>query len=639
MKRLTWIFAPGLMVLLLASAVYSMPMTYSGRLDIGEMMAIADSTFDLAQEDAVVLLEGRRETVLPDGRRSLLIHQIVYITTDYGIETYADLRIPYDEQRQTLEVQSLRTWRISDQRWIDHRKTAIVPTTPTALAESPAYSNIRETMLLHDGVELPCILETAYVIEDREPYRLGVEGQYIFTHEEPTIWSWLVLEFPSTVQPNIVSSGGAPEGERSRDAATGLERWSFRMGPLDPRPDPELADPASYLPHVSWTTWDGWQRYSDHLEKRFRDAMVLDGDLKSMLHAGVDELTSPLEKARWVETFVNESVRYVNYDDSYFWEAPGQANATYQHAYGCGLDRAVLTAALAEEAGLMVWPIFRGKGFVHVDEGVATLARLEPVSLWISGEDVEAFYNPRAGKLETGLSPVLGKTVWFLGRGNAPEMRGVTEDELSRYEITLSLTWNDGQSQYAGDGHFTGYWALNPHNKMSVEGDKGRDQLEKVASSVVEGAQVGGYSSTTYDEFTIATGFEVTAPLAKKDNLGRIRVVLGDPADGLWSWMPSDVHLYSSERGSPVQLQSSAQQTVEVQFNDSERQLVRLPEPVKLENKAGRFELAVEQEEGSVTVRRTLRLSKRTYDASEWPQLRELLVADKDEANRVILFK
>lgn len=135
--------------------LFAAPMTYSGRLDIGEMMTIADSTFDLANEDAVVLLNGRRETVLPDGRRSLLIHQIVYITSDYGIEHYADLRIPYDEKRQSLDVQSLRTWRISDQRWIDHRETAIVPTTPTELAEAPAYSNVRETMLLHDGVELP----------------------------------------------------------------------------------------------------------------------------------------------------------------------------------------------------------------------------------------------------------------------------------------------------------------------------------------------------------------------------------------------------------------------------------------------------------------------------------------------------
>ncbi|MFH0882108.1 MAG: DUF3857 domain-containing protein [bacterium] len=631
-------FVAGFTLLMLVAVVHAKPMTYSGRMDIGEMLALADSTFDMAAEDAVVLLAGHRETILPDGRRSVLIHRIVRIATDHALDTYADLRIPYDDKRQELKVHALRVWRESDQRWIEHRPTAIVETTPFELSAAPAYTNVRETMLLHDGVELPCILECAYTIEDKEPFRRGTNGTFIFQEEDPVVWSWLIFEIPRTVTPVIKISEGVSEAERSSDPEHGLDRWSWKMGPLPAKPDPETADPAAYLPHISWSTWENWNALGRDLEATFRGAMTLDKVLKDSVKQFVSESPELLDRARKISDFVNRTVAPVHYDDQWFWPSPRTTGETWASAYGCGLDRSILVAALAVEAGFEVWPVFRGSSNADIDEGVATLGRMEPVALWISGEGVEAYYDAQADTLITGLSPILGRSVWVVGRADAPEIRGVAEGETARLEVMISLK-GTGNNDLTGEGHVTGYWTLNPYNGMDSGEEKGRETLGEVVGGVIDSAQVGDYSTTTFDMFTIAAGFEMNAPLPKEDAYGRLPIKTGEPGWGILDLLGNDVQLYSSTRGTPVYLQSPVEQTVGVELTLPGRSFVYLPEPVHLTNDAGSYRLEIIHEGETVTLRRTLLLVSRVYTPDQWPALRALLLAETDPGNCLVLAK
>jgi len=638
MNALRRSFVASLVLALAVAGAHAEPMTYSGRMDIGEMLSIADTTFDMAAEDAVVLLSGYRETILPDGRRSLLVHRIVRINSDHAIETYADLRIPYDSKRQKMTVHALRVWRESEQRWIQHRQTAIVETTPFKLAVAPAYTNIHEKMLLHDGVELPCILECAYTIEDKEPFRRGAEGVYIFQDEEPIVWSWFILEMPRAITPVLKASDGVPEPRQSSDPERGLERWSWKMGPLPARPDPETSDPAAYLPHLSWSTWENWSALGRDLETTFREAMSLDKVLKDSVRQIVAGSTELLDRARKINDFVNRTVAPVSYDDKWFWPAPRNPAETWASAHGCGLDRAVLVAALAEEAGMQTWPVFRGRSAVDMNEGVATLGRMEPVALWISGEGVEAYYNPQSGKLTTGLSTVLGRSLWIVGRAETPEMRGVAEGETARLEVMISLKEN-GERKLIGEGHITGYWTLNPYDGMDRGEEKGRETLSDIVGGVIDGAEIGGYYTTTFDVFTIAAGFEMTAPLPDSDAYGRTPIRTGEPEWGILDLLKGDVRLYEESRGTPVYLQSPVEQTVGVELTLEGKSIVYQPEPVHLTNDAGSFRLEISRDGDTVTLRKTLLLVSRVYTPEQWPALRALLLAETDPANCLVLAK
>ena len=128
--------------------------------------------------------------------------------------------IPWNTETCTLEVDVLRTWR--DGRWWPDPSrisdTAVVHTLPHALDHADDYTVMRETMLLHDGVELPCIMETAYTITEKcVP---GADGVFVFPSIDPAVVTELA----------VTAAAGCRRAARSR------ERCASHRGERDRRP-------------------------------------------------------------------------------------------------------------------------------------------------------------------------------------------------------------------------------------------------------------------------------------------------------------------------------------------------------------------------------------------------------------------
>jgi hypothetical protein len=153
----------------LAVPLYAETMGVSGGHDLDRLWAEAQAHYDLEAVDAVLLLESLHVTVAASGDRTTRIHRVVWIGSEVGVDDYADLRVPYNSGNSTLKVTALQTWR--DGRWWPAKPaispTAVVETLPFAMARADDYTSMRETMLLHDGVEIPCIMETAYEIAQK----------------------------------------------------------------------------------------------------------------------------------------------------------------------------------------------------------------------------------------------------------------------------------------------------------------------------------------------------------------------------------------------------------------------------------------------------------------------------------------
>ena len=211
-----------------AGASSAGPASITGEHDIGALLEKASEIHDLSGEDAVLLLDELREDWTADGRRVRSVHRIVYVRTEYANRPHADLRVPYDGARQDLVVTALRTWRLSDERWIESGPTARVETLPFGLDRAPDYQHRREMMLLHDGVELPCVMETAYAIEDREAYRGGASG----------IWS-------------VRKPSGPRRRRSSRSSATSAWRIAWTTTTAWPSPSTACPWPTPWMPSCS----------------------------------------------------------------------------------------------------------------------------------------------------------------------------------------------------------------------------------------------------------------------------------------------------------------------------------------------------------------------------------------------------
>jgi hypothetical protein len=132
-----------LLVLAATGPTHARPVSVTGEHDLGVLLQQAEQSFDLDAEDAVYLLDSARDDWTSDGRRIVTRHRAVLIRTGQAIRDLADLRIPFDASRQHFTVTALRTWRLSDERWIESGPTAQVETLPFALDHAPDYAHLR----------------------------------------------------------------------------------------------------------------------------------------------------------------------------------------------------------------------------------------------------------------------------------------------------------------------------------------------------------------------------------------------------------------------------------------------------------------------------------------------------------------
>lgn len=617
-----------------------------GRTDLAELERAAATRWDLSQEDAVVLLERREVEWTADRRRIETVHRAVRIAADDAVEGYADLRIAYDSLRTGLEVISLRTYR--DGHWIESGPTAQVETTPSTLDRAPDLSGIRERMLLHDGVGLPCIVETAWRVTDIRPFRGGTEGTFVFAQQDPVVRAELSFTAPAGTG-LFEAGGGAPSPLSEQEAAGGSVRRAVRMEFLEAAGTVSV-DAAAYLPHASWSTWADWASYGAFLRDGFERAIGLDAALRDSVRAQAAEEPTPAEIARGLAAFIARRVRLVEFDEALLRPYPRGAARVHATGYGSAFDRAALAAALFREAGLEAEPIYRSRGFSDADEGVPTLGRMQGVALILREPSdtlylapaVAAFlgvYDPATSEIDFGTASLLGRSVWIPGRDGRPVPHGGTNRGVSCLRAGLDLAAAEDDSSWSGEGFVQADGCFSPYGSMVGLGDEAKARFQTITGSLLDGATMSAYNLAVLQPSRVVAGMSVTVKSGKPDDFGRRKLVIGAPASGVKALLPGDVHLSDPARRAPVIFPAPLVQEVRVRLRLPADRVVRFPEPVRLKNGAGEFTVTVERTGDKVTIVRTLRLDDARYEAMAWPELRALLLADASERNGMVLYK
>ena len=255
------------------TAVAAPTMGTSGAHDLDALWATAQTTYDLTKEDAVLLLESRRVEISPAGDVATTVHRVVWIGTAAGLRAHADLRVPWNSATCTLDVAKLRTWR-EGRWWPDAEKlsdTAVVHTLPYAVDHADDYTAMRETMLLHDGVELPCIMETEYTITERG--LPGADDVFVLAQRDPAVLVQLAVTAPGSRSLHHRELNGAPAPTRA-SGDVGRLTLTWTLQPAAALRLPLTTTPAAYEPTVVWSTWTDERALGDAWTSAFWEAAV-----------------------------------------------------------------------------------------------------------------------------------------------------------------------------------------------------------------------------------------------------------------------------------------------------------------------------------------------------------------------------
>lgn len=605
--------------------------------DLDALWLQAQKEFDTASHDAILLLESRHETILDGGGKRTLVHRVVWIGTPPGLRDHADLRIPWNSAVSTFRVHLLRTWR--EGSWWPHESkvspTAVVETLPGAVATAGDYTTLRETMLLHDGVELPCIMETAYEIEE-QPGRAGYDGFFVMQRRDPAVLVELKINVPDNISFQIKGYNSAPVPDET--VGDGKSIHIVTMENLDRLGSPRVADPAVYAPCVTWSTWSSWAEIKGAVMSSFDDAAVPGPELTDLIKEPLKHEPSEAARARKVAELVNTYTRSIHYD-SRFWEfSPRLASRTYETAYGHALDRAVLAAAMFRNAGLTAEPVFVSPGPSGVDGDIPGLSRFGEIRVCVHSGTFRAIYDPAAGVLSEGPRAIFGRMAWKPASDKEPWNYPPADAEASSYNITMTLE-TDGDGGWKGKGYIDADGIFCPYADMAGLGGEAKGALGRIAGSVLHSAEVAVYNPEVFEKTHVAAGFGFTLEKAEPDDHGRMGITIGAPHGGIADVLPPDVHLYQEHRTSPVIPPGEMSQAVRVRIKACKKSILHLPEARTLKNEAGSFTLSVEMNDGWVTIERKLTITGGKVEPENWPQLRALLLEAKDKAGRTVLLK
>ncbi len=654
--------------------------SYDGAFDLQALWRDACAA-GWQDEDAVVLLD-RRQLLEKEGTWVEFRHRVVRLATDLVIEGYADLRVPYDTTRGDLTVQSLRTLR--DGRWIESGPSAQVETTPSALDRAVAYWGWRERMLLHDGVELPCVVETAWTIT-RRPSQVddGSGGTHLYPASDPVVRAEILVlgEGGDSTPYRTRALGGAPEpvlgdaGTLARagftaSGPTGTEARGFgaamtRVDPIGERGP----DPAASLPGVAWSrlTWPELGRALDHgFTASVQFDGVADAALLDTLRARLRDVAVPSEIARRVAALVSDRTRFVDYAPPLHLEVRPAAEV-YASGYALAWERASLAAALLRSAGLEARLVLTGRSYAAItgDDlpglerfgapqiGVFTCggsardatdpaprAAVEAIGISGSGPLV-GLYDPETSTFHPGAGSIAGRSVWWPGIEDHPRARGIDDAGRlgGRVALGLDLRRDEKDGAWIGTGVYEAEGALTPFGSMEGLSEQASTWLGAVVSGVLAGAEVESYNLSRFDVAQVVGGVTVRIPSPKADSSGRTRLEIGAPAGGVSSVLSEELHLHRAERETPLFLPGSVRQELTIRLRLPDGEVVRLPDPIRLENQTGRFTVEVSREGEIVRLFRALELTTARVEPEAWPELRALLLAEENARYRVVLYR
>ncbi|MBU2503115.1 DUF3857 domain-containing protein [bacterium] len=618
------------LVLLAAAAAGAQTMGRSGGHDLDSLWSRAQKAFDLAQEDAVLLLEGRNVTVGQDGSLATRVHRVVWIGTSVGIREYADLRVPWNSATSDLDVEILRTWR--DGRWWPDpeviSETAVVHTLPHALDRADDYTTMRETMLLHDGVELPCIMETAYTITERGGARPGCDAVFVMPQRDPAVLVEYTLDVEGDTPLKTASYNGAPEAGPTEISPPRSLRWTIDDVPALKMP--LTGQPELYEPTLQWSTWSGGSAFLEAWSGAIEPAAEISSALQDSLARRLLPVEGFRATVQAILDFAGEAVRPVHYDDRFWRFSPRSAARTFETGYGHDLDRAVLIKALMESRGITATTVFvTGPGSEPLDlEPAAPRGALFLRLEGSASSGLPLFFDVSGGVLHhTDFQMVHKLTI----PGRSAELPpGSTEGTLT---IRCAIR-PDSEGDWTGAGSLVtgGSFCLN--DRVLGTNNRMAEGTQAIVNTVLPGAVVGHANP----EWILAGHGAITFDLQVPDPTDPDgRFVIGNPEGGVLDRLPHDVHLYDATRESPVLLESACDQTVSVRFKLDGRTLQHAPRPLKIENSAGSFEVAVTEKDGWVTIERTLAIPQDTIAPENWPALRELLLEEADSANGTVI--
>jgi hypothetical protein len=307
-------------------------------------------------QDAVILNWQQHWTVDRDGAITRRDHRWVLISNRRAIGRYADQRIDFDADTDTLTIHTARTHLPGG---------AILPVpdygfnigAPSDLSGWPAWSSWRQRIVSFSGIVAGCVLELDYEVTTK-PGALPCAWDHVkLTASDPILERSVALTTPMG-QPQRAafhSIDPAPLARQTRRGDVLKSIWTIRRLPADPQ-EPQLGDWCEWAPGFMFTTGparpDLW---SEIILRIIRDAASSSDDaITEFAHDAIADTNDAAARARAVASALRQSMHVVSTHEAMRDLACAEADFVFERSYGHPLEMVALLHAALRAADLDV---------------------------------------------------------------------------------------------------------------------------------------------------------------------------------------------------------------------------------------------------------------------------------------------
>ncbi len=460
------------------------------------------------QADAYVDLERDDITLAADGTVTHHHKSIAkLLDPQRGKEKFADVHVPFDQKRQTLEINVART--VNDDG-APHAasKEEIGDIVPSYLAEATIYSDVRERVVSFPAVDKGSVVELEYTRVTKATPDSSLGGEEMLDQWDPVHERIVTITVPKGVEPKLALAGIDIKPEKKTIGDGDVYTYTLKDQP-DRHPENGSPPEAAVLPRLVYGFQPSWAKVIEPVASRFLAAAVPatpNAQVKAEADRIISGATSEADKLTRLYAFVAHDIHSVDVPLGYAGYEPHAPELVLQNKYADQRDKVGLLLAMAAAEGIAGRPVLVRTGQVPVIASVPTIAQFDRMVAKMTADGKEVWLDPDDEHGQYGLvaygqaNLVLPIEKGGAELGQRPALDPSTSVAKQTIKYVLSAN-GDLEMEHAVEA--TGTYAtqlqeeLRPLKGENLDRWFQRQAAGSSAAAVDKGHQVGDTSSVT----------------------------------------------------------------------------------------------------------------------------------------------
>lgn len=567
--------------------------------------------------------------------------RILKIFNVHGREKFSDLRIPFDKEKEKVELIMGRTYKF-DLSYVEVEKGAINDVTPPHLSDADIYSN-----LLHRVVSFPAVepLKTLVIHYRKEGIEKedNIDGIVYFQTDEPVLKKEMRIEIPREKELKYKFVNLKIDLEEKIEDK--LKHYTITVTDSPQIKPEEFMPPEEEISsRIIFSTYRDWSEATASFSRSFYTAIQPTEELKKFTFDLIKESKSKEEKIKKIFHFVKKEIRNVQLDFGEGGYTVHSAEKVFQNRYGDWKDKSALLVSMLKIAGIDSFPVLANRERIQIVKEVPTMKQFDTVLVAIqSGEDY-IFLSPFANDSHFGYFLEGKDSEGLIVKPDSSEfvrIHCLGTKSISNYKISGEIDKNgnlDGKISVELSGIF---------DKMARKElkDKTNKELEIFFKESLnrlfeEGKSLGFKLSNLKDLFEkvlVSQDF-----VAEKFALFQGKVILLNIPGTPYSFAGLPVAPRLSKRNYPFQIPDESEIIGEIRLKIPQGfEPIYLPEGISTKKDFGEFEFSVsfDKEKSEIIIKKRFILAKREISVKEYEEFKNIVDSLGIAKNRLILLK